>query len=231
MTFPRLVSHSACAVAASTGPPSTRSRRSAISVRESGCNSTRSQRSSFQSATIASGVSSRDRTATTTDSNPSARSSSAASWCTSAADAGSSVCPSSTTSTRRAPAARRVSSFRTAPSGFSEPPPSELARRCANAPSGTEAAARLAAMRSTCAPSRRASVSASRMSRVFPTPAAPATTAPPLSRSARSSAASSASRPTSGHEAPARRGGLRSTGAILLRSAAGLQFEPWEAVP
>ena len=35
----------ACAVAASTGPPSTRSRRSAISVRESGCNSTRSQRS------------------------------------------------------------------------------------------------------------------------------------------------------------------------------------------
>ena len=209
ITFPRLVSQSAWAVAASTGPSSTRREKvgDLDDARAAGARSVR-----------------RDRPSTARRSrrvqvrvNGSPRAHGLPSWLRAGGRArptsGSSAWASSTTSTSGAPPALRTSSARSAPSGFastgfaSTGAGSRSGWKCVNAPSGIDAAERLAKTRSIHAPRRCSSASASRSSRVLPTPGAPATTAPPGSRSVRSSTVSSASRPTSGHDEPARQGG------------------------
>ena len=71
----------------------------------------------------------------------------------------------------------------------------------AKAPSGIEAAERVARTHATVQPRAAASREASTASRVLPTPAGPAMTTPPVDRSASASTTdwSSAARPASGH--------------------------------
>ncbi len=72
--FPCVASHRSCRVRTSTSPSSTWRRRSPVSRSDSGCRSSRSHSSSFQSAVTASGLASRERTvASTTASRDAAR--------------------------------------------------------------------------------------------------------------------------------------------------------------
>jgi hypothetical protein len=86
--------------------------------------------------------------------------------------------------------------------------------RPAKAPSGTDAAARVARTHSVAAPSARAPASASLASRVLPTPAAPLITTPQHRRSRRTAAthSSSSSRPMNGHDTC----GTRELGGLLV---------------
>ena len=196
--LPRVSSHIALTVRPSTGPPNPAASSAAASSRDSAAGSTTAHRSSFHKVRNASGAGASPRTVTTAKVSPAATS-----WCTSAADASSRRCPSSTHSTSRSPAARAASAWRararrSAPSGGPVPVAGSSG---ANAPNGIDAAERVARTHATALPRPAATSEASSASRVLPTPAGPAITTPPAEPSASASATtrSSASRPTSGH--------------------------------
>lgn len=89
------------------------------------------------------------------------------------------------------------------------------ASRCHSAPNGTTAADRVATTQSVSRPVSAARSTASRASRVFPTPGPPASTTPPAgpADSAASIVLSSAVRPVSGQSAPT---GPTSRSAVTL---------------
>ena len=192
--LPALASHKKCSVAPSTDPSSTVVAMVSTSVRASACSSMSAAGPSFHSATIESGAGSPLRSVNTTDATPFVTSR----W-TSAADASSSRCASSTPRSNRPSRSPCWSARTIAPSVASRPRPIDsLGTRCATAPSGTAAAACVATTHSVRSCSCAPVVMTSRARRVFPTPAAPVSTTLPLAESAELASAISSSRPTRG---------------------------------
>jgi hypothetical protein len=197
------------AVWPSTGPPSAASASCVVSAADSGWSSRRGRSPSFHSAVTASGVGSPLRSVTTTvATRPST------SWCTRKAETSSSRCPSSiptTTPLGPAPASRAAPARRTSRAASASTAPTIAVK----APSGSTRADAVAAAHLVVAPRRAASASTSLASRVFPTPAAPASTTPPAAfwrRVNEPTICSSSSRPTSGHASATRgRLGMRRT--------------------
>src|SRR5579859_325525 len=161
----------------------------------------RRARPSFHSAVTASGASVPARTVATTNTCPCSTS-----WWMSAADQSSSRSASSTPSTIAFPPARAASRAAVFLSSSSGPAPDRgaSASRCHSAPNGTTAADRVATTESVSRPVSAARRTASRASRVFPTPGPPTSTTPravPVDRAA-SITLSSAVRPVSGQSSP-----------------------------
>ena len=165
--------------APSTGPPTMASISCCTASAPRPVISIRSRRSSFHRATTASGAGSPDRMTATTNA---ARVSTIR--CTRVADASSRRWASSTTSSRRrgpadsrnAAASRRSSSARAPAAPVS--PSVTIGSRGASAPNGSPAADRVPVAQAVTIPERSASSTASRASRVLPTPAGPARRAP-----------------------------------------------------
>ena len=156
--LPALASHKKCSVAPSTDPSSTVVAMVSTSVRASACSSMSAAGPSFHSATIESGAGSPLRSVNTTDATPFVTSR----W-TSAADASSSRCASSTPRSSRPSRSPCWSARTIAPSVASRPRPIDsLGTRCATAPSGTAAAACVATTHSVRSCSRAPVVMTSR---------------------------------------------------------------------
>ena len=193
--LPALASHKKWSVAPSTDPSSTVVAMVSTSVRASACSSMSAAGPSFHSATIESGAGSPLRSVNTTDAAPFVTSR----W-TSAADASSSRCASSTPSSNRRSRSPCWSAVYYRPKRRIAPATDRLGR---NEVRDSTQRYRGRGMRRDD-PFRsvvllRAPVAmTSRARRVFPTPAAPVSTTLPLAESVALARAISSSRPTRG---------------------------------
>ncbi len=195
-TLPALESTTLRITDCSTGPSSTLPTSCSIASSLSGLRFIRSAPASFQSASIASGVGSPTQIVAITKA-PAA----VARCSSSAAEAGSSRCASSTATTTPRPWARSrsLSVLRRINSrGSTERTSSGI--RAANAPSGTVAELRVPRVQYTRSPSDSAAASASRATRDRPNPTPLAITTPGQSASRRADAirSSSTDRPVNG---------------------------------